>query len=315
MLYQLYIQPTPLPKDALFRPVVTTGLHSSLPECDYNLHKSNSTYFADLDISRTNLMTCILRKGIREAGQRARREDKPTESGVTLKDTSAANDAPPAKGRYMMALGGVSCNFKREIKPYERFEIWTRVLSWDKKWIYLVSWIVKEGVVKPDEWALQTGKRARGGKSRRDVGETEEVKRERWQKAVFATSVAKYVVKKGRMTIPPDTVFRNSALMPLRPGEDGYKKVEVDEKWTWDVVEQERLRGLKLIEEFGAGDHMLQDFPLPAETMRVLAKATANGHENGNGHADADAEQKSEIKAEKSKVRILGQYKDFAIPL
>ena len=59
----------------------------------------------------------------------------------------------------MIALGAVTCHFKREIQPYERFEIWTRVLSWDRKWIYLLSHIVREGAVRPDDWALQPGKR------------------------------------------------------------------------------------------------------------------------------------------------------------
>jgi hypothetical protein len=36
-----------------------------MSEMDYNFHKSNSTYFTDLDIARTHLATAILRKGIR----------------------------------------------------------------------------------------------------------------------------------------------------------------------------------------------------------------------------------------------------------
>lgn len=250
MLYQLYIQPNKLPKDALLKPVVTKGMHSSLPECDYNLHKSNSTYFADLDIARTNLVSCILRKGIRMANERAKRHDMPSEKGVTVADTSASQDEVPAKGSYMIALGGVSCNFKREIKPYERFEIWTRVLAWDRKWIYLVSWVVKEGVVVPDEVALQSGHAVRKSRGAR-AGETEEERKQRWQKAVFATSVAKYVVKKGRLTIAPEKVFRDSDLLPLRAGED-HDAGAVDEKWNVDMIEEYRERGMKLVTAFGA---------------------------------------------------------------
>ena len=36
---------------------------------DYNFHKSNGTYFTDLDIARTHLVTAILRKGIRGIGK------------------------------------------------------------------------------------------------------------------------------------------------------------------------------------------------------------------------------------------------------
>jgi hypothetical protein len=42
----------------LLLPAITSS-RSPLTECDINLHKSNSTYFSDLDISRSNLVMLL----------------------------------------------------------------------------------------------------------------------------------------------------------------------------------------------------------------------------------------------------------------
>src|SRR5438045_3403928 len=41
----------------LFKPMITVPFRTPLLETDYNLHKSNSTYFSDLDMARTQLVT------------------------------------------------------------------------------------------------------------------------------------------------------------------------------------------------------------------------------------------------------------------
>lgn len=52
-------------------------------------------------------------------------------------------------GRFVAALGAMTISFKREIGPFGRYEIWTRVLSWDERWIYMVSHFVKAGFIRP----------------------------------------------------------------------------------------------------------------------------------------------------------------------
>lgn len=120
--------------------------------------------------------------------------------------------AAAVKGRLSVNLGAVSAHFAREIAPYESYDVWTQVLSWDRKWIYLVSHFVRPGVVKPTGWLLQSSKRASGAKQK-DVGGDEV-----WRKAVFATSVAKYVIKKGRLTIAPTECMEMSGLLPRESG-------------------------------------------------------------------------------------------------
>lgn len=144
--------------------------------------------------------------------------------------------------RIGIALGAVSCNFRREIKPYEAFELWTRILSWDRKWLYTVSHFVKKGSVKPKGWTLQPWRKigpAQGdvlseeGTTAEDVQrlemlDTAENDRNRTNgaispsaipahPAIFASAIAKYVFKHKRLTISPERILRNSNLLPPEP--------------------------------------------------------------------------------------------------
>ena len=220
----------------LFQPLITSTRSPAL-ECDYNLHKSNSTYFSDLDVARAHLLACLMRLGITQAGK------KFTSQG---------------KGPFGVILGGVACNFRREIKPYEAVDIYTRVLSWDRKWLYLVSYVVKKGT-RPKSYTLQPWKKG-SSKAAKPV--------------VCAASVAKYVFKQGRMTVPPELVLQEAGLLPAKPTDvkaeishiisegrivEVLEPVERD-TWTWAVAEQERLRGKGVAELMNELDALQEDF-------------------------------------------------------
>jgi hypothetical protein len=272
IFYQLYLQPSPQPPKHLFAPMITSS-RNTLYDCDYNLHKSNSTYFADLDVARAHTVGCLIRTGLARLN-RGDEEGLPSETKT-------------AKGSYYVALGAVSCFFQRQIEPLQSFEIYTRVLSWDRKWLYLVSHIVKKGAVKPDAYVLQPWKKV---KRRLDEVKQQD---EDLKKHIFATSVARYCFKKGRLTINPEIVLERSRLLPARPagvglppraeassdatpaevvptpaGDAGSMSPEAvasqvssrlgdfaehisqqqsteDESWTWQDMEKERLRGLQ----------------------------------------------------------------------
>lgn len=185
-----------------------------------------------------------------------------------------------AKGSYVVALGAVNCFFQRQIEPLQQFEIFTRVQSWDRKWLYVVSHIVKKGAIKPDSYVLQPWKNKKGR------GTAEKKEEEDLTKHIFATSLARYVFKKGRLTINPEVILERSRLLPPRPQGVGYpprteatgpatpgtpaipgrsgesenlsnelrsrlaKKAEGEDEWTWDDMEKERLRGLELASHF-----------------------------------------------------------------
>lgn len=254
---------------ALFQPLIISS-RTSLWETDYNAHKSNSTYFSDLDIARMHLITCLMKTGLHRA-----HFEEPTPENEARYGISAGG------GRLGVFLGGVSCHFRREIKPFQAYEIWTRVLTWDRKWVYLVSHIVRKGAVKPPAYSQQPSKkvsRKGGDKVTGTLGGQDEPTVP--HPAIFATSIAKYVFKSGRITIPPELVMTHSELLPAKPDEDkaavpdevGVQSIASlpDEEllsserwngpWTWERVEAERLRGLSIAQHFADLDRLNSEF-------------------------------------------------------
>lgn len=270
----MFIQPNPITRPYLFKPLITSSYNSIL-DCDYNFHKSNSTYFADLDVARAHYVGCLLKTSL----ARLNRGDL----------TNLPDEVKSIKGTYIVALGGVACVFRKEIKPFERFEIWTRLLSWDNKWIYIISHIVRKGSKKPSSYVLQPWKKG----SRKTATQEFAAEGEKGMtKAIFASSISKYVVKKGRLTIAPEIILQRSDLLPPKPanlpappvvtdspatnqgtpatgsspenlaaqvaatlGSKAESMTDVgnttqDEGMTWDQVEQERLRGLEIAQHF-----------------------------------------------------------------
>ena len=194
------------------------------------------------------------------------------------------------KSGLITALGGVAVNFRKEIKPFEKFEVWTRILAWDRKWLYLVGHFVKPGSVRVEGYTLQPWKKGKGG-SKIDGEKAEGAAKP----VIFASAIAKYVFKKGRLTIPPERVLRASQLLPPMPvnhesppvsetpnlegtAVEGAAAVVASaaaevtpsnaeeilaasmtakgggDTWDWQKVEEERLRGMKIAELYNGLD-------------------------------------------------------------
>ena len=168
----------------LFLPALS-GTRSPALECDYNLHKSNSTYFTDMDMSRGNFCLVLFGKPFNPI---------------------------PGPTHFTMILGGTTCTWHREIKPYQPYELWTRVISWDEKWLYVVTHFVRAGAFRPDEFVMQPWRRGR--KQPRPAKDEAEM-----AKAVFASSVARYVFKNNRKTIPPEQALGRAGLLPTDEAE------------------------------------------------------------------------------------------------
>ncbi len=208
------------------------------------MHKSNSTYLADLDIARGHHVFTVFRTGFKKYGPQG-------EHG---------------KAPFFPALGGVSCTFKREIKPYVKYEVWTRVLSWDSKWLYVVSHFVKAGAVRPQSYIDQPWKK--GSKKRNSTkanGKADEktgaAAAPLAHPAIYCTCVTKYVMKKGRKTIPPEEFLRACELIPDVPAADisGSTDFEVVQGSSADAellaaIQKRRQEGLALAENFAALD-------------------------------------------------------------
>ena len=84
---------------------------------------------------------------------------------------------------------------------------------------------MKKGAVKPTGYTLQPWKK--GSKSSSSTAEkqtngsanggTGTTVQPTPHPAIYATSIAKYVFKQGRITIPPEAALRHSELLPPRP--------------------------------------------------------------------------------------------------
>ncbi|KAL2826623.1 hypothetical protein BDW59DRAFT_171724 [Aspergillus cavernicola] len=205
LITRLYIAPAhqKLTPACLFLPAIHRT-RSPLTECDHNMHKSNSTYFTDLDISRGSLVLLLFVQ---------RLSFRPTPKTATI------------------ILGGVQIVFRKEILPYQGYEVWSRVLSWDEKWVYIVSHFVRRGAVRHRGYLLQ----GRGGIGGQSILSNNGAGGKTGKEAmVFASAVSRYVFKQGRRTVPPEQMLFECGLLPKENhGEE------------WEGIEARRKRDLE----------------------------------------------------------------------
>lgn len=173
------------------------------------------------------------------------------------------------------------CSFKREIGMYEGYEMWSRLLCWDRKWIYVVTHFVKKGTAKPSSYILTDGTWF-GGKGYKNLKGPAQDGEDVDEKAIFASAIGKYVIKLGRLTIHPEVLLQASDLLPERPGgwhtmsgasgestpetfEMEASHVELDkneitDEWNWKRIVAENEKGLKYVEHFAALDGLHGEF-------------------------------------------------------
>ncbi|KAG9234099.1 hypothetical protein BJ875DRAFT_377166 [Amylocarpus encephaloides] len=196
------------PPGTVFKPT-TTSSRTSLLECDFNLHKSNSTYFADLDISRGALIYAQLSQGVHSRAL-----------------------AKELKGSGVLILGGVVCSFKREIVPLGSYDMESRILTWDRKWIYITTHFVRKG--QTSHFDLDSALTPKEGDNK-------------VKPVVYASAVSRYVFKCGRLTIPPEKLLVASGLLASE-----FDAAVEARGWNWSKVEEERQRRLgSVVDCFG----------------------------------------------------------------
>lgn len=253
--YLPMFRPPSLHPGMLFHYSITSS-YNSLLETDYNLHKSNSTYFSDLDVARTHCVSHLLKPGLDALSANARTRVVRDKNGDVV------------QGGMGIGFGAVFCSFRREVGLLQGFEMWTRVLSWDRKWLYLVTYYVVKGKVKPTSWDSGSTRWFGGLRQKKTAGLEEGEGSAEWDKYVIATAVSKYVFKVGRFTVHPSIVMAESGLLPNRPGgwrggvnEVGDESEELGEihqsdgeNWSWQRTEHLRREGMKFAEKFAALD-------------------------------------------------------------
>jgi hypothetical protein len=171
-------------------------------DLDINMHKSNSTFFADADINRAELLTRLLSRGLAAAGP---------------KDSKSAPTAIPL-------LAAVQCSFKREIGPFQAYDISSRILAWDDKSLFMVTYFLKRGARLSPDLEVDGGPAGVLG----DSGV---------RRSVYAVMVTRYVCKAGRETVAPKTVLEASGLLDGgKEADDVSKAVESGMKYVRECM-------------------------------------------------------------------------------
>ncbi|KAK5101112.1 hypothetical protein LTS08_004718 [Lithohypha guttulata] len=188
----------PASSHPIFLPLTISSITPML-EIDHNLHKSNSTYFSDLDESRTALMF-----------------------------SPAELEREGYKGPFSVILGAVHTSFLKEIKPYETYQVRSRILGWDEKWILIGSVFVR-----PKNEKDRTRERKDLSRRAKISGKSEdELKKELTDgghgEVLLASCLSKYVVKKGRFTVPPERCWRSAGWLPEKPAGQASPLVALD---------------------------------------------------------------------------------------
>lgn len=86
-------------------------------DCDVNLHMNNGRYLAFMDLGRLHLVAQI---GL---------------LGIIL------------RRRWGAALGAAEINFIRPLAPFQKFELVTRLVTWDEKYAYMEQRFESRGVL------------------------------------------------------------------------------------------------------------------------------------------------------------------------
>ncbi|KAJ5306449.1 hypothetical protein N7508_005464 [Penicillium antarcticum] len=179
----------------VFQPTIWKS-STPLGEIDFLGHKSNATYLTDFDSARVYHLSSLFRLGYDKW--------KKEQDGVFP---------------VLPVLAGVECSFKRPIKPGQRYDIVTRIIGWDLKWCFVVSYFVKEGVFQPGYFS-DSKKRAKE-RVMGENGEEGDLEKGRCgekhgdgKDVVLAVVMGRMVFKNGRKTISPVQFLSDCELIP-----------------------------------------------------------------------------------------------------
>ncbi|KAF5015666.1 hypothetical protein F66182_12914, partial [Fusarium sp. NRRL 66182] len=116
----------------------------------------------------------------------------------------------------------------REIAAYTWYDVESRVLGWDSRWLYIGSWFV----------------------DRKD------------KKKLYACSLSKYILKKGRITVRPDLFLEEAGWLPTQEssseGDSNVTGVASDAGWIRDDIEAQRKDGMAIVDSWGDTDLRLE---------------------------------------------------------
>ena len=225
---------------------------SPLLELDFYMHRNNATLFSDVDIARSHHVVMLFWDVLKAYRDPDDNNNDSKNNNSDSKKTGGNKDKPLA-----IVLGSIACAFRKGIRPYQQYKIWTRILSWDERWICFVSHFVKKGAVMPRKFYLWGGS-GRGAGGGDGAGGAEQPPPQSLPKdAILASVVSKNIFKRGRATMAPEKVLRAASWLPQppqlhlkaeppnHPSTDpptDPASAESSSTWTWARVELERVK-------------------------------------------------------------------------
>jgi hypothetical protein len=155
----------------------TTRSRATLSDLGINTHKSNSTYLLDGDLSRANLLTELF------------------------------SDALAVLGPAIFLLESVQCRWHRQIPAFQAYTVNSRVLAWNDRSLYLITYFLKAGTELPRELDVLGGPAA-------------VLADDEYGSRVHAVLVSKHVFKARGETLSPDNVLKTAGLLASHRKDD-----------------------------------------------------------------------------------------------
>lgn len=84
-------------------------------DLDFNLHKNNGRYLTTMDVGRMDL---AFRAGLHK---------------------------PMFKYRWMPLLGSSTIRYFRSLRPFQKYNLETRIIGWDEKWVFMEQKFIADG--------------------------------------------------------------------------------------------------------------------------------------------------------------------------
>ncbi len=84
-------------------------------DLDFNLHKNNGRYLSCMDIGRMDL---AFKAGLHK---------------------------PMFKYRWMPLLGSSTIRYFKSLRPFQKFDMVTRIVGWDEKWVFIEQKFMSRG--------------------------------------------------------------------------------------------------------------------------------------------------------------------------
>ncbi|ORY69070.1 uncharacterized protein BCR38DRAFT_508541 [Pseudomassariella vexata] len=125
--------------------------------------------------------------------------------------------------RSYLVLAGVDISFRREIRPFQAYDTRSCILTWDNKWIYVLSYHIQAGAVVEDGdgWIATLFGKGEQAESKKGL--------------IFTVAISKFVAKAGRRTVSPGKLLELGGFVNATASAEK-EWMEVRRAHGWDLL-------------------------------------------------------------------------------